>query len=108
MIDIGRISDSMVRLGAGQSFTSNPKNSWLEPGPAKVMRLMEASIWDAARNRWKRQKVRTWLRDLRPFREVLFILTHTWAGLPGRGPEVATLRYCDSWQLIRNIFALDG
>ncbi|EXK25161.1 hypothetical protein FOMG_18164 [Fusarium oxysporum f. sp. melonis 26406] len=51
MIDMGRISDSMVRLGASQSFASNPKNSWLEPGPAKVMRLMEASIWDAARNR---------------------------------------------------------
>ncbi|KNB06401.1 hypothetical protein FOXG_07122 [Fusarium oxysporum f. sp. lycopersici 4287] len=108
MIDMGRISDSMVRLGASQSFASNPKNSWLEPGPAKVMRLMEASIWDAARNRWKRQKVRIWLRDLRLFREILFILTHTWGGLPGRGPEVATLRHCDSWQLIRNVFVLDG
>ncbi|KAK2684833.1 hypothetical protein QWA68_016741 [Fusarium oxysporum] len=108
MIDMGRITDSMVRLGASQSFASIPENSWLEPGPAKVMRLMEASIWDAARNRWKRQKVKMWLRDLRLFREILIILAHTWGGLPGRGPEVATLRHCDSWQLIRNIFVLDG
>jgi hypothetical protein len=97
MIDMGRISDSMVRLGVSQLFVSNPKNSWLEPGPAKVMRLMEASIWDAARNRWKRQKVGIWLRDLRLFREVLFILTYIWSGLPGRGPEIVTLRHCDSW-----------
>jgi alkyl hydroperoxide reductase subunit AhpC len=30
-----------------------------------------------------------------------------WAGLPGRGSEVVTRRYCDSWQLIRNIFVTD-
>ncbi|KAH7169496.1 hypothetical protein DER46DRAFT_481947, partial [Fusarium sp. MPI-SDFR-AT-0072] len=56
----------------------------------------------------KQQKVRIWLRDLRLFREILYILIYTWGRLPGRGPEVATLRYCNSWQLIRNIFALDG
>lgn len=64
-IDMGRIIDNIIRLGAGQSFASNPKNKWLEAGPAKVMRLMEASIWDAARVRWKRQRVKRWLRDLR-------------------------------------------
>jgi hypothetical protein len=41
----------MIRLGAGQSFASNPKNKWLGAGPEKVMRLMEASIFDAARVR---------------------------------------------------------
>jgi hypothetical protein len=57
-IDMGRIVDNMIRLGAGQSFASNVKNKWQEPGPAKVMRLIEASIWDAARIRWKRQRVK--------------------------------------------------
>ncbi|KAL9565573.1 hypothetical protein ACKAV7_009755 [Fusarium commune] len=107
-IDIGRIVDNMIRLGAGQSFASNPKNKWLEAGPAKVMRLMEASIWDAARVRWKRQRVKRWLRDLRLLRETLLVLVHTWGGLLGRGPEITTLRHCDSWQLIRNVFILDG
>ncbi|KAI3578614.1 hypothetical protein IWW34DRAFT_737753 [Fusarium oxysporum f. sp. albedinis] len=107
-IDMGRIVDNMIRLGAGQSFASNPKNKWLEAGPAKVMRLMEASIWDAARVRWKRQRVKRWLRDLRLLRETLLVLVHTWGGLPGRGPEITTLRHCDSWQLIRNVFILDG
>ncbi|KAL3599869.1 hypothetical protein FPOAC2_04097 [Fusarium poae] len=107
-IDIDQIVDNMTRLGAGQSFASNPKNKWLEAGPEKVMRLMEASIWDAARVRWKRQRVKMWLRDLRLLRETLLVLVHTWGGLPGRGPEVTTLRHCDSWQLIRNVFILDG
>ncbi|KAL9563895.1 hypothetical protein ACKAV7_011930 [Fusarium commune] len=90
-----------------QSFASNPKNKWLEAGPAKVMRLMEASIWDATRVRWKRQRVKRWLRDLKLLREALLVLVHTWGGLPGRGPEITTLRHCDSWQLMRNIFILD-
>ncbi|GKU14234.1 unnamed protein product, partial [Fusarium langsethiae] len=107
-IDMDRIVDNMIRLGAGQSFTSNPKNKWLEAGPAKVMRLIQASIWDSARVRWKRQRVRKWLRELRLLRETLLVLMHTWGGLPGRGPEITTLRHCDSWQLMRNIFILDG
>jgi hypothetical protein len=107
-INMGRIVDNMIRLGAGQSFASNPKNKWLEAGPAKVMRLIEASIWDAARVRLKRQRVKRWLRDLRLLRETLLVLVHTWGGLPGRGPETITLRHCDSWQLMRDIFILDG
>ncbi|RSL86277.1 hypothetical protein CDV31_016422, partial [Fusarium ambrosium] len=107
-VNMSRIVDNMVRLGAGQSFATNPKNDWLEPGPAKVMRLMESSLWNSARNRWKRQGVEKWLRRLRLLRETLMLLVHTWSGLPGRGPELTTLRHCDSWQLIRNVFVMEG
>ncbi|EYB28035.1 hypothetical protein FG05_30289 [Fusarium graminearum] len=107
-INMGRIVDNMIRLGAGQSFASNPKNVWLEPGPAKVIRLLETSIWDSTRVQWKQQRVKRWLRDLKLLREALLVLVHTWGGLPGRGPETTTLRHCDSWQLMRNIFILDG
>ncbi|KJZ69995.1 hypothetical protein HIM_10606 [Hirsutella minnesotensis 3608] len=37
-----------------------------------------------------------------------YAVVHVWGGQPGRGPEVTTLRHCDSWQLIRNMFVLDG
>ncbi|CAI6088681.1 unnamed protein product [Clonostachys chloroleuca] len=107
-VDMNRIADSMVRLGAGQSFATDPRNRWLEAGPAKVMRLMETSIWDSARSRWKRQGVVKWLRRLRLLRETLMLLVHTWGGLPGRGPELTTMRHCDSWQLMRNVFVMDG
>lgn len=106
MLAMGRIADSMGRLGAGQSFLSNAKNQWLDVGPGKVLRLIAPSIWDAARHEWKRRGVTKWLRQLRLFREALLLLFHTWGGQPGRGPELMTLRYCDSWQLLRNVFAL--
>lgn len=107
-IKLGRIIDSMVRLGAGQSFATNPKNKWLEPGPSTVMRQLGTSIWNPRRQVFKREATKRWLRRLRVFREVLMVLVHAWGGLPGRGPEVATLRHCDSWQLIRNLFVVDG
>ncbi len=30
-VDLGRIQDSMVRLGAGQSFATQASNAWLTP-----------------------------------------------------------------------------
>ena len=107
-LELGRIADSLVRIGAGQSFATVPRNRWLEPGPGKVMRLARAALWDAGRNRWKSQAAKKRLRWLRQFRELMLALVHTWAGQPGRGPEVTTMRHCDSWQLIRNVFVLDG
>lgn len=107
-IDMKRIADSTSRLGAGQSFATNDKNAWLDAGPGKVMRSMEASIFDKKKNQWKQAGVRKWLQRLRVFREQLMLLTHIWEGQPGRGPETATLRHCDTWQLLRNVFLYDG
>lgn len=107
-LDMNRISDCTVRLGAGQSFATDPKNEWLEPGPGKVTRLAGPTLWNAAHNRWKLPRVKKWLRLLRQFREAAMVLVHVWGGQPGRGPEVTTLRHCDSWQLMRNMFVLDG
>ncbi len=107
-VDMGRIADSMMRLGAGQSFATKAKNQWLEPGSGKVLRLVETSLWDAAQNRLKAAGVRRWLRRLRLFREGLLLLVHCWGGQPGRGPELMTMRHCDSWQLMRNVFVEKG
>ena len=52
--------------------------------------------------------VRKWLQRLRRFREALMVLVHVWGGQPGRGPEVTTLRHCDTLQVMRNIFIYDG
>ncbi|KAK5994713.1 ATP-dependent DNA helicase tlh2-like protein [Cladobotryum mycophilum] len=107
-IDMKRIVDTTVRLGAGQSFVTNEKNGWLDAGPGKVMRSMEASIFDKTTNQWKRAGVRRWMQQLRVFREALMVLVHVWGGQPGRGPEVTTLRHCDTWQVMRNIFLHEG
>ncbi|OAQ71908.1 hypothetical protein VFPPC_12026 [Pochonia chlamydosporia 170] len=91
-IDMKRIVDSTSRVGAGHSFATNDKNAWLEVGPGKVLRSMEASIFDKKTNQWKQAGVRRWMRWLRVFREALMLLSHIWEGQPGRGPETATLR----------------
>lgn len=36
------------------------------------------------------------------------VIIHIWGGQPGRGPEMATLKFCDTQQLIRNMFVFDG
>ena len=107
-VDLKRICDNTVRLGAGKSFATAEANSWLESGPAKAILAMDSQLWDACGSSLKIEKIRKWLRTLRRFRETLLLLVHIWGGQPGRGPEVMTLRHCDSWQLMRNIFIYDG
>lgn len=107
-LDLRRICDNMTKYGAGQSFTSDPRNGWLRPGATRVLELLGSSVWDAARATWKKSALKAWLRQLHRFREMLIVLVHMWAGLPGRGPELTTLRHCDTWQLIRSIFIVDG
>lgn len=107
-MDMTRISDDMAHKGAGQSFATNQANLWLEPGPNKAVLAARSQLWDERNCRWKRAGMERWLRRLRMFREALLVLVHIWGGQPGRGPEVMTLRHCDSWQIPRNIFVYDG
>ncbi|KAF4420589.1 ATP-dependent DNA helicase PIF1, partial [Fusarium austroafricanum] len=45
---------------------------------------------------------------LRQFRSSMFPVVHVWGGQPGRGPEVSTLKHCDTEQLPKNVFVFDG
>ncbi|KAJ9419611.1 hypothetical protein QL093DRAFT_2370495 [Fusarium oxysporum] len=54
----------MMQLRAGQPFATNLKKSWLQPGPVKVMRLVERSFSDLTQWRWKRHRFQEWLRRL--------------------------------------------
>ncbi|KAK4205950.1 hypothetical protein QBC37DRAFT_462707, partial [Rhypophila decipiens] len=105
---INRITDTLLRMGTGQSFATDPRNAWLDPGPGKVMRLNRQALLDGSGTRWKQKQAHRWLHRLRAFREALMVLVHVWGGQPGRGPELLTMRHSDSWQLIRNVFVLEG
>ena len=105
---LSRIQDSMVRLGAGQSFATQASNAWLQPGPAKVIEPNGPVLWEARRGRWKTTGIRAWLRRLELFRRALLTTLHVWGGQPGRGPEVMTMRHCDSWQVRRNVYVHGG
>jgi hypothetical protein len=45
---------------------------------------------------------------LKSFRTKMYPATHIWGGQPGRGPEIATLKHCDTEQLPKNICVFDG
>ncbi|KFA71004.1 hypothetical protein S40288_10386 [Stachybotrys chartarum IBT 40288] len=107
-IDLNKISDTVIRLGAGQSFATNEKNAWLDIGPGKIIRANSALLFDSVKCQWKRTNVRKWLQTFRKFLEILFVLVHIWGGMPGRGPETSTLRHCDTHQILRNIFIHNG
>lgn len=68
-IDMTRISDSLVLMGAGESFATAKKNQWLEPGFQKVIRTISQSVYDKKRACWKKDGIKKWLHKLRMFRE---------------------------------------
>ena len=106
-IELGRIVDSLTFEGAGRSFATNGRNQWLRPGHRRVAELGKAKLWRQGRG-WRRRAVQQFLSTFRLFAMAMVVVTHIWWGMPGRGPEILTMRHCDSQQLIRNAFIFDG
>ncbi|KAG7408575.1 hypothetical protein Forpe1208_v012130 [Fusarium oxysporum f. sp. rapae] len=109
------IADSLVYEGPGQSFTTNRKNAWLQPGAEKLADIIGKRLWKmtnagngSKRYTCRRGAVIEYLGWLKLFRTKMYPATHIWGGQPGRGPEVATLKHCDIEQLPKNIFVFDG
>ncbi|KAL7755614.1 hypothetical protein ACKLNR_014141 [Fusarium oxysporum f. sp. zingiberi] len=109
------IADSLVFEGPGRSFATNRRNAWLKPGAEKLTRLVGATLWkivDAgnggSRVECRRRAIEEYLGWLRQFRSSMFPVVHVWGGQPGRGPEVSTLKHCDTEQLPKNVFVFDG
>ncbi len=107
-IEMNRIVDSLLFEGPGRSFATDQRNSWLQPGFHRLAHLGRSALWDVRRRCWHRGRVATYLARLHSFKEILLVNTHIWGGQPGRGPEIMTLRHCDSQQLLRNVFVFDG
>jgi superfamily II DNA or RNA helicase len=107
-IDMESIQDDMTYLGAGQSFATNEANRWLHSGPGLAIKAAQSMLFDARANTWKKKGVVTWLSDLRALKELLAVVCHVWSGMPGRGPEVSTMRHCDGLLVMRNCFLYNG
>jgi hypothetical protein len=57
-INLQRLVDKVIRVGAGQSFATNAKNEWLGAGPGQVLRAMDKAIFDGTTCQWKKTAVR--------------------------------------------------
>ncbi|KAM3426677.1 hypothetical protein NHJ13734_009323 [Beauveria thailandica] len=107
-IDMESILDDTGFLRAGQSFATNEADASLRPGSILVINAAQSMLFDAGINRWKGKGVGKWLSLLRSSKELLIAMCHVWGGMPGRGPEVTTMRHCDGLQLMRNVFVYGG
>jgi hypothetical protein len=114
-IELRKIVDSLIYEGPGRSFATNRKNSWLGVGAAKLAALGRTTLWRAVTtangrvdHEIRRAAVTEYLIHIRRLRSGLLESTHIWGGQPGRGPEVMTIKHCDTEQLVRNTFVYDG
>jgi superfamily II DNA helicase RecQ len=111
-IDLGRIVDTLIKEGAGRSFATNERNTWLGAGAEQLARLSGPSLLQKQHGQEEpaiRQRAAVrYIQQLRRLRAALIACVHIWGGQPGRGPEMATLKHCDTEQLPRNVFVFDG
>lgn len=103
---MSQIVDSLLYEGVDESFATNKKNRWLQPGEDFLAGRGRKSMWRAGR--WHVKKAGTYLRRLNTFKRQLMVNMHVWGGQPGRGPEMTTLKHCDTQQVVRNVFVFDG
>ncbi|TIC89733.1 hypothetical protein CH35J_012761 [Colletotrichum higginsianum] len=102
------VVDTALFEGAGQSFATNEANSWLQLGPQRLAELCWGSLWDARLEKWRQDGVLGWLAKAESLKWLLLASVHVWGGQPGRGPEMMTARYCDTQDMVRNVFVFDG
>ncbi|KAK5996336.1 hypothetical protein PT974_03092 [Cladobotryum mycophilum] len=109
------IVDSLVYEGPGRSFATNRKNAWLRPGAGMIMELVGKMLWkkvkgrgDQVRYECRRQRVEEYISDLKQFKSRSVPAVHIWSGQPGRGPEMTTIKHCDTQELPKNMFVFDG
>ena len=107
LIDLRRIEDSLMLEGRGDSFVTNDRNSWLRPGHRFLAQKGKTTLWRPARG-WRLKSVADYLKVVQAFRRVQLGNVHIWGGQPGRGPEIMTIKHCDTQQVIRNVFVFDG
>ncbi|KEF50778.1 uncharacterized protein A1O9_13170, partial [Exophiala aquamarina CBS 119918] len=108
-IDLRRIQDSVSFEGTGCSFATEPRNAWLRAGFSFVAERARATMWPSQGGSEPRvAEVKAWIRRFKTFKRLLMVIMHIWGGQPGRGPEMTTLKHCDTQQLMRNVFVFDG
>jgi hypothetical protein len=108
LIEMHRIVDTLMFEGPGRSFATDERNDWLQPGHRLLAERGQPTLWRRGGRGWRMGKVAEYLNRVKAFMGVHLVNIHVWAGQPGRGPEVMTMRHCDTQQVLRNVFVFDG
>jgi hypothetical protein len=107
VIDLGSIQDSLVNRHVGWSFLSEPRNRLQHS-----FRHLQQRAWHdkssslMAKQRWVPSRVARYLRQVAAFQQQLLLCIHFAGGMPGRGTEIGSLKWCNTPTTMRNVFVL--
>ena len=126
VIEWDSLVDNPAEMRSGWNFFKDKRNTfggvegedWLSSRVVQERKLREAFVdvratdtTVAGRRRvvWKANRVRTYDKAIRLFREHLLVLAHMTGGLPARGTEVVTVQHVNSANgECRGVFIEDG
>lgn len=107
MPDLYSIRDSLVQNQPGWSFLRDPSNG-LQNSFRHLQRRAFSAKKLAAGNRWSLPQCQAYLSSIEGLKKQLLVCLHFTGGLPGRGTEITTIRWCNTRQSLRNIFVHNG
>jgi superfamily II DNA helicase RecQ len=101
---LNKLVDQPAELASGWNFLKHPSNKldawadWLYMRVLTEPQLQERFVQgvdhttDPPRIQWRDRAVAEYMKDIRAFKEGLFVLVHTCGGAPARGSEITTIQ----------------
>ena len=109
-VDLDAIQDNLTNIQAGWSFLEEPAN-----GLQGSFRHLHRRAWHGigcqglmAKGQWSHARSGKYLRMVASFQRLLLACIHFTGGIPARGTEVTTIKWCNTRHVMRNIFVYQG
>ena len=109
-VALEEIEDDVTFTKRHYSFVSNEKNG-LDKGLDWMLERMEKTEQGRKIRKncsWQNHRVKSYLRTIDRFRELLLFIVHMTGGQPARGPEITGIRFKNGFFQDRNIFVMAG
>jgi hypothetical protein len=111
-IDLDKIQDDLSFAKRGASWVTNEVNGLKDKRQWMIRRMLRApkdkQLLDKEKKTWRMTKVREYMQLVKRLRELMLGLGHTGVGPPGRGEEVAPIRFRNGLLRERNIYIIGG
>jgi hypothetical protein len=108
--DLSDIQDSLVESRLGWSFLSESANDLQHS-----FQHLQRKAWDdnnpsslRSGQRWVPSRVAKYLRQVAIFQQQLLLCIHFTGGMPGRGTEIGSVKWCNTRTSMRNVFVRHG
>jgi hypothetical protein len=106
-LDLLEIRDHMTENQPGWLFLRDPRN-----GLQHSFRHLQRQAFTKERlmkgKKWCLPRCQEYLARVDALRKQILVCVHFTGGLPGRGTEVTTIKWCNTRQVMRNVFVYNG